>query len=89
MCAQVELNEDGTEVELGKGAFGVVVKGTYRCKPALALTPHACRSNTMRATLPPALGMQQRLHRSTMHLPRVLCCIMRRSGCHDPLRMHR
>jgi hypothetical protein len=26
----VELNEDGTEVELGKGAFGVVVKGTYR-----------------------------------------------------------
>ena len=31
-CAavQVELNEDGSEVELGKGAFGVVVKGTYR-----------------------------------------------------------
>ena len=30
---QVELNEDGTEVELGKGAFGVVVKGSYRLAP--------------------------------------------------------
>jgi predicted Ser/Thr protein kinase len=30
---QVELNEDGTEVELGKGAFGVVVKGSYRMAP--------------------------------------------------------
>jgi len=31
--AQVELNEDGSEVELGKGAFGVVVKGSYRMAP--------------------------------------------------------
>ncbi len=30
---QVELSEDGTEVELGKGAFGVVVKGSYRLAP--------------------------------------------------------
>ena len=30
---QVELNEEGNEVELGRGAFGVVVKGTYRLAP--------------------------------------------------------
>ena len=30
---QVELNEQGEEVELGHGAFGVVVKGTYRLAP--------------------------------------------------------
>ena len=30
---QVELDEEGKEVELGRGAFGVVVKGTYRLAP--------------------------------------------------------
>ncbi|CAL8464770.1 g4305 [Coccomyxa elongata] len=30
---EVELNEEGNEVELGRGAFGVVVKGTYRLAP--------------------------------------------------------
>lgn len=30
---QIELDEDGNEVELGKGAFGVVVKGRYRLSP--------------------------------------------------------
>ncbi len=29
----MELNEEGEEVELGHGAFGVVVKGTYRLAP--------------------------------------------------------
>ena len=33
MLVQVELNEQGEEVELGHGAFGVVVKGTYRLAP--------------------------------------------------------
>ena len=32
-CMQIELDEDGNEVELGKGAFGVVVKGRYRLSP--------------------------------------------------------
>ena len=30
---QIELDEDGREVELGKGAFGVVVRGRYRLSP--------------------------------------------------------
>ncbi|BDA50370.1 MDIS1-interacting receptor like kinase 2 [Coccomyxa sp. Obi] len=30
---EVELDEEGNEVELGRGAFGVVVKGTYRLAP--------------------------------------------------------
>ncbi len=30
---QVEMDEHGKEVELGHGAFGVVVKGTYRMAP--------------------------------------------------------
>ncbi len=30
---QIELDEEGREVELGKGAFGVVVKGRYRLSP--------------------------------------------------------
>ncbi len=30
---QIELDEDSREVELGKGAFGVVVKGRYRLSP--------------------------------------------------------
>ena len=30
---QIELDEDGKEVELGKGAFGVVVRGRYRLSP--------------------------------------------------------
>ncbi|BDA50369.1 probable leucine-rich repeat receptor-like protein kinase PEPR2 [Coccomyxa sp. Obi] len=30
---EVELDEEGKEVELGRGAFGVVVKGTYRLAP--------------------------------------------------------
>ncbi|KAK9917092.1 hypothetical protein WJX75_000820 [Coccomyxa subellipsoidea] len=30
---QVEVDEDNEEVELGRGAFGVVVKGTYRMAP--------------------------------------------------------
>jgi len=30
---QVEVDEEGCEVELGRGAFGVVVKGTYRMAP--------------------------------------------------------
>ncbi|CAL8464771.1 g4306 [Coccomyxa elongata] len=30
---EVELDEEGREVELGRGAFGVVVKGTYRLAP--------------------------------------------------------
>ena len=29
----MELDESGKEVELGKGAFGVVVKGRYRLMP--------------------------------------------------------
>ena len=29
----MELDENGREVELGKGAFGVVVKGRYRLSP--------------------------------------------------------
>ena len=29
----MELDEEGKEVELGRGAFGVVVKGTYRLAP--------------------------------------------------------
>ncbi len=29
----MELDEEGREVELGRGAFGVVVKGTYRLAP--------------------------------------------------------
>ena len=29
----MELDESGKEVELGKGAFGVVVKGRYRHQP--------------------------------------------------------
>jgi serine/threonine protein kinase len=29
----VEVDEDNEEVELGRGAFGVVVKGTYRMAP--------------------------------------------------------
>ncbi len=33
MHAQVEVDEDGEEVVLGRGAFGVVVKGTYRMAP--------------------------------------------------------
>lgn len=30
---QIELDEDEKEVELGKGAFGLVVKGRYRLMP--------------------------------------------------------
>ena len=30
---QIELDEAGKEVELGRGAFGVVVKGWYRLMP--------------------------------------------------------
>ena len=30
---QIELDEEGREVELGKGAFGVVVRGRYRLSP--------------------------------------------------------
>ncbi|CAK0772056.1 hypothetical protein CVIRNUC_003924 [Coccomyxa viridis] len=30
---EIELDEDGREVELGKGAFGVVVRGRYRLSP--------------------------------------------------------
>ena len=30
---QIELDEDGREVELGKGAFGVVVRGRYSLSP--------------------------------------------------------
>jgi predicted Ser/Thr protein kinase len=29
----VDLDENGNEIELGQGAFGVVVKGTYRMAP--------------------------------------------------------
>ncbi len=30
---QVERDEEGNEVRLGRGAFGVVVKGSYRMQP--------------------------------------------------------
>ncbi len=30
---QVFLNEDGSEMELGRGGFGVVLRGTYRMAP--------------------------------------------------------
>ena len=30
---QVFLNDDGSEMELGRGGFGVVLRGTYRMAP--------------------------------------------------------
>ena len=33
LAAQIELDEDGKEIELGKGAYGVVIKGRYRLMP--------------------------------------------------------
>ena len=32
-AAQVFLNDDGSEMELGRGGFGVVLRGTYRMAP--------------------------------------------------------
>ena len=33
LSVQVFLNDDGSEMELGRGGFGVVLRGTYRMAP--------------------------------------------------------